>query len=555
MNWLRTIQACAGRWRRRTLVSLLALASLLVFTGAAVADTAPVNTALPTITGTPQQGHTLTVQSGSWSGTTPLVFTYQWKRCDVNGASCSGIAGATGQTYMLESSDVGSTLRISVTATNSAGSASVLSDPSAVIGALHAPLNTSAPSISGTAQQGATLTANSGSWSGSTPISYDFKWQQCDSHGASCSTIGGATGQTFSPTSGNVGHTVRVEVTASNSAGSSTAVSGSSAVIVSTGGAPANTRRPAVSGTLSQGSRLTVSQGTWQGATPQSYGYSWQRCDASGNNCSGISGASGQHYTLVREDVGNRIRGAVTATNTLGSTTAYSDLSAIVVSTQEPVNTALPVIGGTPVVGQTLHTSVGAWTGATPLQYTYQWARSNAKGGYDPIAQATRQTYKVTSADVGWKLYLQVKAQNRYGAAWATSRPTVTVTGTPVAPGVVSVSTITPPDRLVVSKVSFTPTIVRSRDAFQARFVVTDSHGHPVQGALVYAIGIPYGWVKNAPEQATGADGSVTLTIVPTASLPIGGRHALVMFVRARKPGGSLLAGVSTRRLVQILLR
>ena len=557
MNRLQSIRAWPRRWRRRTVISMfvLVLGSATVFVAAASADTAPANTSLPTITGTAQVGHTLTVQSGSWSGTNPIVLTYQWRRCDKNGAGCADISGATSQTYTLAAADSGATLRVSVTATNSQGASKVLSDPSALVGALNAPLNTVAPSISGTAQQGATLTANSGSWTGSAPISYAFKWQQCDSHGAGCGDIGGAAAQTYSPSGSDVGHTIRVEVTATNAAGSSTAASGSSAMIVGPGGIPTNKGRPALSGSLNEGSQLTVSQGSWEGATPLSYSYGWQRCDASGNNCSGISGASDVHYSLVRADVGNRIRGVVTASNGLGATAAYTDLTGVVVSTHEPVNTALPVISGSAALGQTLSTSVGAWTGATPIQYSYQWARTNSKGGYDPIPGATQQAYKVTSDDVGHQLYMQVKAQNSYGPAWATSKPTATVTSTAAAPGVVSVATVALPNRLTIAKVSFTPNIVRSRTAIQAHFVVTDSQGHPVQGALVYTLGLPYGWVKNPHEQATGADGSTTLTIVPTARLPIGGKHALVAFVRARKPGGSLLAGVSTRRLVQVRLR
>ena len=213
------------------------------------------------------------------------------------------------------------------------------------------------------------------------------------------------------------------------------------------------------------------------------------------------------------------------------------------------------MISGSPVLGQTLSTTVGAWSGATPFRYSFQWARGNDKGGYDPIPLATQQTYKPTEADIGHPLYMQVKAENSYGPAWATSKPTASVTTTPVAPGAVAVSTIDLPDRLVISGVSFSPSVVRSRNAFQARFVVTDSQGHPVQGALVYQVGVPYGWVRGAREEATGADGSVTLTITPTTRLPVGGKNALVMFIRARKPGGSLLAGVSTRRLVQIRLR
>ena len=288
-DWRLPCMRCArdeSRLGSAVAVLVAALAGLTVFVTGAVADSAPTNTSLPTITGTAQEGHALTVQSGSWSGTNPIVFAYQWKRCDRNGAGCVDIAGAAAQTYTLAAADVGATLRISVTATNAQGSAKVLSDPSSVVGALNAPLLSVAPAISGTAQQGATLTASSGSWTGSPPISYAYAWQLCDSSGAGCVTIGGATGQTFAPGGSAVGHTVRVQVTASNAAGSSTAVSGSSAMIVGPGSAPANTSRPTVSGTVSEGSKLSVSQGSWQGASPISYAYGWQRCDASGNNCS-----------------------------------------------------------------------------------------------------------------------------------------------------------------------------------------------------------------------------------------------------------------------------
>jgi hypothetical protein len=71
-----------------------------------------------------------------------------------------------------------------------------------------------------------------------------------------------------------------------------------------------------------------------------------------------------------------------------------------------------------------------------------------------------------------------------------------------------------------------------------------------VQGALVKEIGLPYAWVQNAPEQATGTDGWVSLQVTPTVHMPKSMKH-ITMFVRARKPGGKLLSGISTRRLVQ----
>jgi hypothetical protein len=116
---------------------------------------------------------------------------------------------------------------------------------------------------------------------------------------------------------------------------------------------------------------------------------------------------------------------------------------------------------------------------------------------------------------------------------------------------VIAVNDVSLPNRLVIDNVTFSPNPVQSRNTLiQARFHVSDSHGLSVQGALVFALGLPYGWTYNAPEQATGSDGWATLTIRPTRNMPLH-RGDLVMFVRARKPGDSLLAGVSTRRLVQ----
>ena len=66
---------------------------------------------------------------------------------------------------------------------------------------------------------------------------------------------------------------------------------------------------------------------------------------------------------------------------------------------------------------------------------------------------------------------------------------------------------------------------------------MTDTRGHLVNGALVYALGIPYGWVRNAPEVVNGGDGWATIQFFPTRLMPIHRRAALVMFVRARKPG------------------
>jgi hypothetical protein len=99
--------------------------------------TAPVNTAAPAISGTAQDAQILTASTGSWSGS-PTGFAYQWRRCDSSGA-CTAILGATSTSYAVQTGDIGSTLSVSVTASNTAGSATAVSVPTAAVSAAPAP--------------------------------------------------------------------------------------------------------------------------------------------------------------------------------------------------------------------------------------------------------------------------------------------------------------------------------------------------------------------------------------------------------------------------------
>ena len=93
----------------------------------------PANTVLPSISGSVTVGVVLTANNGTWTGFPAPTFTYQWRKCDSGGASCSNIAAATGTTYTPVSGDVGSTLRVVVTATNSQGTATATSFQTAVV--------------------------------------------------------------------------------------------------------------------------------------------------------------------------------------------------------------------------------------------------------------------------------------------------------------------------------------------------------------------------------------------------------------------------------------
>src|SRR6476646_8040573 len=129
MNWSQSVRSF-GRSRRRVLAGALALALVAVGTAAAIttrATVAPSNTGLPTTGGVNTVGSTLTANPGTWNGSTPITFQYQWEICDGNGAACHDISGATSQTYVLKADDAGNTVRVDVTATNSDGTATARS--------------------------------------------------------------------------------------------------------------------------------------------------------------------------------------------------------------------------------------------------------------------------------------------------------------------------------------------------------------------------------------------------------------------------------------------
>jgi hypothetical protein len=133
--------------RRTTLWTLLAsmLIVLAAVAGRAeIADSAPQaapsNQSPPAVSGTPEEGKTLTTSNGTWTGTAPITFTYSWRRCDENGGSCSQIGGATDKTYVLKKVDVGNTIRARVTARNADGSTAATSVPTAVIRTAPAPV-------------------------------------------------------------------------------------------------------------------------------------------------------------------------------------------------------------------------------------------------------------------------------------------------------------------------------------------------------------------------------------------------------------------------------
>jgi hypothetical protein len=138
--------------------TLALVIGLGVFAGAGGAASAapPQNTSPPTITGVPQEGHSLVGHRGTWTGN-PTDFNDFWMRCAKDGASCANIVGANNKNgYLLKPIDVGNTIRFKVQARNADGGTFARSLPTAVIAAAIAPPPpppaTGCPAGSGTIQ-------------------------------------------------------------------------------------------------------------------------------------------------------------------------------------------------------------------------------------------------------------------------------------------------------------------------------------------------------------------------------------------------------------------
>ena len=140
-------------------------AALLSSASLAAPTVAPSNVTEPRITGTTRVGQTLRSSRGEWTGTAPIQYEHRWFRCDGAGAAdasdCQRITNASNASYGLRQADAGFRIRSQVVARNADGQDTATSNPTNVVTAAQ-PVNTTEPSITGTARVGSTLEANRG---------------------------------------------------------------------------------------------------------------------------------------------------------------------------------------------------------------------------------------------------------------------------------------------------------------------------------------------------------------------------------------------------------
>ncbi|MDQ1496324.1 MAG: large repetitive protein, partial [Actinomycetota bacterium] len=379
---------------------------------ATTAVVGPVATGKPTMTATASaiaDGVTLTAHTvaSNWGGAGNLSFTYRFQRCN---GSCSTVQESGLDAYTVGPSDVGSTIRVSVVATagpvdgDLSVSATLTSDQTDIV----APEATSAPSVTGVAQDGKQLTASSpaADWDGVANLTQSYQFYRCDASGGGCLSVGVVSSSpSYVLSLDDIGSTIKVIAFASKN-GSSISSSDSSAASAIIG--PTSTSAPAApTGGAQDGQQLTASTGSWLNQAHLSFKYQYFRCSPS---CAPVGPQSDSAaYVLQPGDVGNTIQVAVTAYIGSGTTVATSSHTLAIA----PLNTGVSSITAPAQQqdGQTYTASDGAWDGATGLAFGYQWKRCDSSGSSCTAIQgATGKTYTSGPLDVGQTLRALVSA-------------------------------------------------------------------------------------------------------------------------------------------------
>ena len=406
-------------------------------------------TGAPTITGTAQVGQTLTAGTTAImddDGLTSVSYTYQWIRTAAG--VDTNISGATASTYTLVAADQGTTVKVRVSFTDDASKAETRT--SAATAAVSAAPNTpatGAPTITGTAQVGQTLTAGTTAIvdaDGLTSVSYTYQWIRVATDNTE-TNIASATASTYTLVAADQGTTIKVTVSFTDDASNAETLTSAATAAVSAAANTPATGAPTITGTAQVGQTLTA--GTTaivdaDGLTSVSYTYQWIRV-ATDNTETNISGATASTYTLVAADQGTTIKVTVSFTDDASNAeTRTSAATAAVAAAANTPATGAPTITGTATVGQTLTagtTAIMDADGLTTVQaiglYKFQWIRVATDNSETNIASATT-TYTLVAADQGTTIKVTVSftddannPETRTSAA--TAAVSAEVTGTP----------------------------------------------------------------------------------------------------------------------------
>ena len=325
----------------------------------------------------------------------------------------TNISSATASTHTLVAADQGTTIKVTVSFTDDANNPETLT--SAATAAVSAAANTpatGAPTITGTAQVGQTLTAGTAAImdaDGLTSVSYTYQWIRVATDTAE-TNIAAATASTYTLAAADQGTTVKVTVSFTDDASNAETLTSAATAAVSAAANTPATGAPTITGTATVGQTLTAGTTAIMDAdgltTVQAIGlykFQWIRV-ATDNSETNIASAT-VTYTLVAADQGTTIKVTVSFIDDANNPeTRTSAATAAVSAAPNTLATGAPTITGTAQVGQTLTagtTAIMDANGLTSVSYTYQWIRVATDNTETNIDAATASTYTLVAADQG----------------------------------------------------------------------------------------------------------------------------------------------------------
>ena len=426
-------------------------------TGTVAAKPNSAATGAPTIRGTAEVGQTLSADTSDIrddDGLVGVLFSYQWLADDAD------ISGATENTYLLTTSEMGKAIKVRVSFTDEGGNDEVLT--SAATGAVSPAIqqqrapNTpaaGAPSIRGTAQVGQTLTAVTSDISdedGLENVSYSYQWIRND--GTTDSDINGETSPTYTLVAADEGKTIKVKVSFTDDEDNPEALTSAATSTVAAKPNTAAAGSPTIRGTAQVGQTLTADTSNVSdedGLENVSYSYQWVRND--GTTDSDIDGETSPTYTLVAADEGKTIKVKVSFTDDEDNDEVLTSAATETVTAKPNTDaTGAPTIDGTPEVGQTLTadtSDIADEDGLENVSYSYQWVRND--GTIDSeIDGATSPTYTLVAADKGMTIKVKVtftddednpEALTSAATSTVAAKPNTAAAGSPTVRGMVQV--------------------------------------------------------------------------------------------------------------------
>ena len=383
-------------------------------------------TGAPTISGTAQVGQTLTAATSGIMDSDGLAtpgYTYQWIRVD--GGTEADISGATSSTYTLVVADQGKTIKVKVSFTDDASNAETLTSAATTTAAAAANTAPDAPSAPRVAVSATDVRAITVEWdepanNGAAITDYDVQYQRDDEtvwHNASHT----GTGRTVTISNLLLGYGYRVQVRATNSAGTSAwSASGSGATESNT----AATGKPTISGTLLVGETLTVDTSgitDADGLSGVSYGYQWRRDGAD------ITGANSMTYTLAVADAGAAISVEVSFTDggsfdEVLTSDATTTVAAAANTAPDAPGAPRVAVSATDVRAITVEWDEPANNGAAITDYDVQYQRDDETVWHNASHTGTGRTVTISNLLLGYGYRVQVRATNSAGtSAWSAS--------------------------------------------------------------------------------------------------------------------------------------